>query len=198
MGWLEQMVAQYGYLAIFAGTFLEGETILILGGLAAQQGLLELPWVMATAGLGSLLGDQLAFFIGWRWGGPILARFPAWQARVARIQAKAARFLDLWMLSFRFFYGLRNLTPFVLASSRVSPYRFGSLNALGAAIWAVAGAWGGYALGYALERYLQEVKTYLLWGLGGLLALAALFRLGRALYLRSRRPAPAANPDAPL
>lgn len=38
----EQLIADYGYLAILIGTFLEGETILALGGLAARMGHLEL------------------------------------------------------------------------------------------------------------------------------------------------------------
>ena len=86
MPFLEQFIAHYGYLALFVGTFLEGETILVLGGLAAQQGLLELPWVMAAAFSGSLLGYQLAFFVGRRWGRRILARFPGWQDKIEKIR----------------------------------------------------------------------------------------------------------------
>ena len=43
---LEGFVENYGYWAILAGTVLEGETVLILGGLAAHQGYLELAWVL--------------------------------------------------------------------------------------------------------------------------------------------------------
>ena len=66
---LEELVANYGYLAIVIGTFLEGETILVLGGFAAHRGFLELPWVMLCAFLGSMAGDQTFFYIGRRNGG---------------------------------------------------------------------------------------------------------------------------------
>ena len=46
---------------LMAATFLEGETILVLAGLAAHQGYLVLTWVILAAFLGSLCGDQLFF-----------------------------------------------------------------------------------------------------------------------------------------
>jgi membrane protein DedA with SNARE-associated domain len=41
---LQSIIRTYGYAAIITGTFLEGETILVLAGLAALQGYLELTW----------------------------------------------------------------------------------------------------------------------------------------------------------
>ncbi len=61
---LQELVSNYGYLAIGVGTFLEGETILVLGGLAAHRGFLQLPWVVACAFLGAFSGHQLYFHIG--------------------------------------------------------------------------------------------------------------------------------------
>ncbi|MBA4358219.1 MAG: DedA family protein [Desulfovibrio sp.] len=187
MDFLRQAVADYGYLAIFIGTFLEGETILVLGGIAAQQGLLDLQGVMLTACVGSLAGDQTAFLIGRRWGRKVLARFPSWQKNMARIEEKAARYLDLWMLTFRFFYGLRNPTPFVLAMGKVSMARFALFNAMGAAIWAVAGAAGGYVFGYALERFLGQAHAWILAALAGVALLGGLFFLARSLLGRAGR-----------
>ena len=48
---LREFLAQYGYLAVFAGTLLEGEVILVLAGFAAHQGYLQLPVVMLVASL---------------------------------------------------------------------------------------------------------------------------------------------------
>ncbi len=61
---LQELVSNYGYLAIGVGTFLEGETILVLGGLAAHRGFLQLPWVVVCAFLGAFSGHQLYFHIG--------------------------------------------------------------------------------------------------------------------------------------
>jgi membrane protein DedA with SNARE-associated domain len=56
---LLSIIENYEYAAILIGTFLEGETILVLAGLAAHQGYLVLTWVILAAFLGSLGGDQL-------------------------------------------------------------------------------------------------------------------------------------------
>ena len=64
---LESAIHSYGYWAILVGTFLEGETVLVLGGLAAFQGFLSLPGVILAAFVGSMCGDQLFFFLGRRY-----------------------------------------------------------------------------------------------------------------------------------
>ena len=40
---IESLVDAYGYLAVLVGTFIEGETILVLGGFAAARGYPGLP-----------------------------------------------------------------------------------------------------------------------------------------------------------
>ena len=35
---LQSLIEDYGYLAVFIGAFLEGETILVMAGFAAYQG----------------------------------------------------------------------------------------------------------------------------------------------------------------
>ena len=56
---LQDVIDKYGYAAVLIGTFLEGETILVIGGLAARLGYLKLQWVIVAAFAGSLAGDQI-------------------------------------------------------------------------------------------------------------------------------------------
>ena len=67
---INDFVANYGYLAVFIGTLLEGETILVAAGFAAYRGLLDLPSVVLVAIVGGTLGDQTAFQLG-RWKGMV-------------------------------------------------------------------------------------------------------------------------------
>ena len=43
---IETIIAAYGYPALFVGTVLEGESILVIAGFLAHRGLLFLPWVV--------------------------------------------------------------------------------------------------------------------------------------------------------
>jgi membrane protein DedA with SNARE-associated domain len=179
------LIRDYGYFAILIGTFLEGETILILGGVAASLGSLELPLVMLAAFTGSSAGDQLYYFIG-RWKGrALLDYFPRWKIPAQKVFHHVERHKNLVILSFRFFYGLRNVTPFVLGITRVETPRFVVLNLIGAAIWAVSFSLIGFLVGVAHERFLgKSYRTALLGALVVLFVGVWLFSKWR----NSRRP----------
>lgn len=157
---LETLLSQYGYPAILVGTFLEGETIMILGGLAAHLGYLSLDGVIACGFFGTLLGDQLYFFLGRRHGKTLLVKHPPWQARADRVLQKLERNQNLLIIGFRFLYGLRSVTPFVVGMSGVSYWRFTLLNLLGAGIWAICIGLIGYYSGRAAETLMGDVKHY--------------------------------------
>ena len=185
-GMLESLVATYGYAAVLIGTFLEGETVLVLGGFAAHRGYLDLPWVVAAAFAGTVAGDQLYFYLGRLHGRSWLARRPAWQRESERVLALLHRHQTLVILGFRFLYGVRTVSPFVIGMSRVSPLRFTILNAVGAAVWAVAIGGLGYVFGHALEAVLGEVQRYEHWILAGIAAAGAVAWLVHVLRERSR------------
>ncbi|WP_321366293.1 DedA family protein [uncultured Desulfuromusa sp.] len=160
---MESFIQHYGYLAILLGTFLEGETILVLSGFAAHRGYLHLPWVITAAFLGTLLGDQLFFYLGRRHSEYLLKRRPHWRLRLERTRRLIHSYRILLILGFRFLYGLRTITPFALGMSQVSWQLFLPLNILGAAIWAVCFGCAGYLFGHAVEIFLGDVKQYEYW-----------------------------------
>ena len=60
---LEALLQTYGYPILFAGTFVEGETPLVLAGFLVHQGYFALPVVIGVAFLGSFSADQCFFFL---------------------------------------------------------------------------------------------------------------------------------------
>lgn len=185
MAWdtLYALVRDYGILAVLIGTFFEGETILIIGGFFAQRGLLPLEQVMAAAFFGSLCGDQLAYFIGWKFGRPFLDKRPKWRKHIAKVECMIQRHRNLVILTFRFFYGLRNPTPFLLGALHV-PFRiFIPLNAIGALIWAIGVAYLGYFFGQAAQAMMGKLHQAELWIMGVVAVLGG----GLWLFLRWRK-----------
>ena len=158
---LESIIRDYGYWALLIGTFFEGETILIIAGLSAHLGLLQLPYVMLIAFIGSFTGDQSYYFIGYFKGRELLHKHLKWKRRVERVNKYIERYHNFVMLGFRFVYGMRIATPFVMGMSKnIKTTRFFILNAIGAIIWSVSVSTGGYFFGYALEGFLKNVKYY--------------------------------------
>lgn len=170
---LKELIQTYGYLALFIGTFLEGETILIVAGFAAYNGTLDLTLAILTAFAGSFAGDQFAFYIGKFKRHFLLGKFKRWQSKVDRVHCLMVKHQVLLILGFRFCYGLRNVTPFAIGTSSISPLRFFSLNAVGAIVWAISFGLGGYFLGNILEAFVADVKNVQLT-IVGVIVLAAL------------------------
>lgn len=179
------LLSTYGYLALFIGTFLEGETILIIAGFAAFNGHLSLPLAILVAFAGSFAGDQTAFYVG-RYNKRFLeTRLKKWECRIEKVHRLLEKHQVLVLISFRFFYGFRNVTPFAVGTSNITALRFFVLNGIGAALWAVSFGVGGYYLGDVLERFLQEAKWWVAGGLFGLLAMIWIIKTVRA---RKRTP----------
>lgn len=188
---LESVIRDYGYLALFIGTFLEGETIVLLAGFAAQSGRfgLEWPYIAAVSFAGSFAGDQFAFYVGRYLGRRFIQRSEKWRLRAERVHGLLKKYHEALILSFRFFYGLRNLTPFVLGSSEISGRKFFVLNGIGAMVWAVTFTLIGYAFGRVLEnvleRFLNNMHHVELVVLG-ILALVLFLLWLRKMYRRRR------------
>jgi membrane protein DedA with SNARE-associated domain len=180
------------YLAIFAWTFLEGETFVLFAAFASAQGLLSAPLLLGVAALGSFCGDQCSFWVGRSFGHRVLERRPRWRSRVDRVSAILRRHDAGFILSFRFLYGVRNVASFAIGLSGVDTVRFLALNFVAAWLWAAVFVGAGYWGGRAIHRVFGEAMPYVATGMLALLIGAA---LAAAAYkaLRQRRsvtPAP--------
>jgi membrane protein DedA with SNARE-associated domain len=183
MSSIDSFLQTYGILAIVLGTFVEGETILVLAGLAAHRGYLPLPSVVAAGFAGSLLGDQLYFYLGRRHGEAFLAKRPAWGARMMRARRVLERHHVAFILGFRFLYGLRTVSPFAIGMSEVPLHRYLILNAAGGFVWSVAVSLLGYSVGQGAEILLGRVKEIEAWLFLGVAAAGSIVWL---IYLVKR------------
>lgn len=154
---IEALLARYGLLAIFLGAGLEGETVVIAGGVLAHRGLVPLWAAMLCAAVGSCVVDQLWFFAGRH------LRDRSWVARM-RKKAAFARALALlerhqvaFVLGFRFIYGMRTVSPIAIGTSQVATRRFMALNALAAAIWGPLFTLLGYWFGNFLDPLFHRL-----------------------------------------
>lgn len=173
---VQRYIAEYHewfYLITLVWTFFEGESFVILAGAVAAKGLLDPFALIACAWLGSWLGDQCWFFIGRYFGKRLLGRFPEWQGGIDRIHGWIERWEVLFILSFRFIYGIRNFSSAALGISGIGTYRFLALNFVSAGVWSCSFVGGGYLFGQALEHLLGRWGAQIEAGvLGGVVAIA--------------------------
>ena len=168
---LEELLQTWGYVAILVGTFLEGETIVIFAGVFASQGMMSLPMVFGFALFGTFFGDQVYFSIGKRWGSRLLYSHPTLKRKTRSVFRLLKKYETGFILSFRFIYGLRNVSPFVIGMNGIRWARFAVLNFIAAFVWATIFAGGGYLLGRTLENFIGQLHGAILLGVLGLVVI---------------------------
>lgn len=182
---MTEFIAEYGYLAIALGTFLEGEVTIVLGILAAQSKLLSPPGVFFAAMAGTIAADQFFFHLGRRRGYRLLARHRHMRRAAAHVRVISRRYQTGLILGFRFLYGLRTVTPLVLGMSRISPVRFAVLDVIGTALWAGAVALLGLAFGALARRYISVFQEYQMLFVAAIVIIAVLGAIFVRLYRQS-------------
>ena len=149
---LNTLISQYGYAALVIGSLAEGETVTLLGGVAAHQGLLKFPLVVLSVALGGMIGDQVLYLCGRRFGGKLLRRFSKHQDKIERAQKLIQRHPYLFVIGTRFMYGFRVIGPTLIGASQLPPKIFLPLNILGAFAWALIFTTIGYAGGQVIAQ----------------------------------------------
>ena len=154
----------------FLGLLVPGETMVVLGGVAAHAGRVTLVAVIVLAVLGAVLGDQLGYLIGRRYGPAIVARLPEGSRRADQVTAG----LDLLRRRGAYAVGLarwvatlRSVVPSVAGMSGMRRRSFTLANVVGGSLWATAMAVAGYLAG-ASFRVLEHRLGLFAWIVLGL------------------------------
>ena len=169
MSLLQNFIQDYGYLTVFLGAMVEGESVIITASALAATGMLSISWVMVVTFLGTLFADQAIYLLGLRYGpsavGRLRKRFPALEPHIEKGLAFLKRNETVYILSFRFIYGIRIISPFLIGAQQVSFKRFSLLNLLSAFIWTIISCLFGYFLGTLLGDMIKHLE----WLVAGIL-----------------------------
>jgi membrane protein DedA with SNARE-associated domain len=159
---LEVILAQYGLVAVFIGTFLEGEIVVIASGVLASLGFLSLPLVFITVIAGTFLGDQFFFFLGRKKGTEFLEKRGRkhWRKRAEKVHNLIHTHHYKILFGYRFLYGLRIPTLFAIGTSEISTKKFVTVNIINSIIWSVLFIFGGYFFGDVFTYYFNDFRMY--------------------------------------
>ena len=165
---LEDLIIRFGLVAVFFGSALEGDVILLLTGVTAHLGLLNLPLALGVGAAGCFVGDTIWFTIGRRKSEAI--RATRMYRGVGPTVERVANRLGPWQIvGARFIYGTRTATMLYWGIHRLSYARFVLVDAVGCVVWAgLLGALGYWASSGA-AALLGEIKQIEVWLLGAAL-----------------------------
>jgi membrane protein DedA with SNARE-associated domain len=140
--WSYALVGGLAFLetSAFIGLIAPGELAVVLGGVLAGRGQMELPLLVAVVWAAAVAGDVCGFLLGRGLGRPFLvrhgARLGATPARLDQVDRFFARHGAKAIVIGRFAGIVRAMGPFTAGASGMRPGRFVAADVLGAGLWA--------------------------------------------------------------
>lgn len=175
---LEQFLHNYGYFAVFIGTFVEGEIFLVVAGFFIKHHFLQPIPTLIFSILGALTHELIYFFLG-RWKGRAFLLGNRYTKRKYRNAKKLInRYGILSLFIIRFLYGMRIVPMMLMGATGFSIYKFIFFNVLSLIIWSVLFLGIGYIFGHAAEIYFGNIKNvYLIVGVVIVLAVFLIYNI---------------------
>jgi undecaprenyl-diphosphatase len=159
--WTYALVAALAFLetGAFVGLVAPGEFTVILGGVIAGQGEINVMLLLALTWLAAFLGDTTSFMIGSRLGRDFLerhgGRVKITPERLKQVEGYFARHGGKTILVGRFIGLVRALAPFIAGSSKMPYRRFAPYSVVGTGLWSATFV----LLGYFFWRSFEEVAA---------------------------------------
>ena len=178
----------------FVGLIVPGETAIVIGGVIAERGEVELPLLIGLVWGAAVGGDVVSFLLGRRFGRPFLdAHGPRLRIRpeqVERVERLFDRHGGKTVLVGRFIGVLRALTPFVAGASRFPLRRLLPYTAIGALAWATTFTLVGYGFSESFQSAGKSATRIALVGavVIGTVMLALAVRSGRSRRADTGQP----------
>lgn len=182
--WTYLLVGGLAFLetGAFVGLVAPGETAVVLGGVVAAQGEVELALILALVWVAAAAGDLASFWLGRRLGRRFLVargpRIGVTPARLTRVEGFFERHGAKAILIGRFVGIVRAVAPFLAGASGMRVRGFVPWSLLGTAAWAAVFTLVGYLFSSSFGA-ATDVVTYGLFGLAAVAAVVLALRAHR-------------------
>jgi len=165
--YLLNLLGVYVYFGLFfivfaetglaVGFFLPGDSLLVVSGLFAAAGKLNVALVMLAFFLGSVIGDNTGYWTGRFMGKTLFNRESSRIFKPSRVE-KAHAFFEKYgvktVVLARFVPIVRTFAPLVVGAAEMPYYKFVVFSILGGALWICSMVLAGYYLGGVVEQAL--------------------------------------------
>ncbi len=157
---LEAFIAEYGYIGIFVGSFLEGETTVLIGGILSKLGYMNLERLVLWAFIGTLSGDCTFFFIGRAFGKKQIEKYKFISTKLSIADRIIHKYGKVVIFTVRFLVGIRTVILLLLGCTSITKSKFLLYSLLNSILWSIVVAFVGYACGNVVYVFVKDVKRY--------------------------------------
>jgi membrane-associated protein len=178
------------------GFFFPGDSLLVVAGLFAATGKLNLGILLSTLFVAAVVGDAVGYYTGYRLGPRLFSRPKSFFFRPSHLK-KAHSFYEKYggktIIIARFVPIIRTFAPIVAGAAEMPYRRFVVFNVAGGFLWVFSMVLAGYFLGNLLKtRAGIDLEEHIEW----VVIIVVLLSLLPAIieYLKSRRKKTAGTP----
>jgi len=157
---MEEYITRYGYIAIVIGTFFEGETTVLLGGIFAKLRYMKLDYVMAWAFLGTFAGDCTFFFLGKVFGRNIIDRYEFLSSKIPLANGIMRRYGNFIIFLVRFFVGVRGIILLLLGCTDIKKRTFFLYSTISSALWSIVVSAIGFLFANIVYIFVHDIEKY--------------------------------------
>lgn len=180
---LGQIIADYGYIVIFAfifaetallvGFFLPGDTLLVFAGYYAASGRLNIALIILVGCIAAIVGDSVGYTIGRRGGRRLFKKEESLffsTNHLKRAEVFFEKHGPITVLIARPIAFLRTFAPVVAGIGHMNYKKFLIYNIIGGVIWVIAFTYLGWGVGEFLKdkvkiETINKVVDVITWGM---------------------------------
>jgi len=151
---------------LLIGFFLPGDSLLVTAGLFAAKGDLDLGLLIVTLIPAAIIGDAVGYWIGKRTGTALYSRKDSFFFRQEHVRITREFYEKhgpITIVLARFIPIVRTFAPMVAGVAEMGYRKFATYNVIGAAVWILSTALGGYWLGTVVPDIEKQIH-YLVAG----------------------------------
>ena len=158
------------------GTVVPGHVSIIVAGFLVRVGVFNIWLTCLLAVVAAVLGDYIGFYLGRKYGMPLIDRVRPFFFINDDHMAKVQRLLDKHtgkaMILGKFSPVTRALMPFMVGANHTDEKRFWIFNGIGSSVWAIGSIILGYAFGAGYQMANVFTGKFILIAIGAAILIA--------------------------
>jgi membrane protein DedA with SNARE-associated domain len=144
---MEDIIKDWGYLALFLYSFGGGFVGLVVAGVLSYSGDLNIYISILVAGVSNFLGDQFLFFIARKNKNYAKDMMKKYGRKIALAHLMMRKYGSFVVFVQKYIYGIKTLVPLAMGLTKYPAMKFSIYNAIATVIWACIIGYASFTAG---------------------------------------------------
>lgn len=157
---MEELIRDWGYIILFLYSFGGGFLALVVAGILAFSGELNIVTVILVAGVANFIGDQFLFTLARKNKSQAKAMMQKHRRKIAMSHLLMRKYGSWVIFLQKYIYGIKTLIPLAMGLTKYDYKKFMIFNVLATIVWSILIGTASYMMGDLVYTYIEEFKSY--------------------------------------